>query len=84
MVADSPRVLNHEQFHLNLACALARKANRLLAGGTAFSVLNGVIHARLRDTQIEYDRQSNHGCASGAQASWEGAILADLPKVALP
>jgi hypothetical protein len=83
-VADSPRLLKHEQFHFSLACALARKANHLLWGGAKFSVLNGAIHTVLQATQNQYDAQSNHGCNAGSQASWETEIQADLPKVKLP
>lgn len=82
-VADSPRLLKHEQFHFSLSCALTKKANRLLWGGAKFATLDGVIHTLLRSTQQQYDTETHHGCDAASQASWETEIQTGLPKVKL-
>jgi len=83
-VAESARLLNHEQTHFNLTCALVKKANALLAGGADFARIDAVIRTRLNAAQRQYDGDSNHGCNAAGQSNWEGAIASGLPQVRLP
>jgi hypothetical protein len=72
--ADMARLLKHEQYHMNLACALASLGNDQIASGAAVAgVLRKVIAASRRE-QRTYDNDTKHGCDSGAQGTWEGNI----------
>ena len=82
--AESARLLNHEQNHFNLTCALAKKGNALLAAGGDFDKINPVINVRLATAQAQYDADSHHGCNAAGQAKWEGLISSGLPAVKLP
>ena len=72
--ADMARLLRHEQYHMNLACALASLGNDQVASGTkAATALKRVVVASRRE-QRAYDNDTRHGCDSGAQGTWEGNI----------
>ena len=72
--ADMARLLRHEQYHMNLACALASLGNDQIAAGTALGkALKRVVAASSRE-QRAYDNETHHGCDSGAQGTWEGNI----------
>ncbi|MDQ6713485.1 MAG: hypothetical protein M3Z28_09915 [Candidatus Dormibacteraeota bacterium] len=72
--ADMARLLKHEQYHMNLACALASLGNDRIASGAAVAgILRKVIAASRRE-QRAYDNDTKHGCDSGAQGSWEANI----------
>ncbi len=81
--AESARLLRHEQGHFNLSCAMARKANGMLATTPDFTALLGAARSTLRTQQSLYDTQSGHGCNASSQASWETAIAAGLPAVTI-
>jgi uncharacterized protein DUF4157 len=83
-VAESARLLNHEQTHLALTCAIAEKGNDLLdKGGTAFTTVSGKIDGVRSTQERKYDADTNNGCNVGPQATWEKDIADGLPKVAL-
>ena len=72
--ADMARLLRHEQYHMNLACALASLGNDQIASGTKVATaLKRVVAASSRE-QRAYDNETRHGCDSGAQGTWEGNI----------
>ena len=77
------RLLNHEQVHFNLTCAMARKANTMLSSSADFAALLGAAQRTLAQQQRLYDNQSDHGCVAAQQASWETAIAAGLPGVTI-
>lgn len=81
---ESQRLLRHEQGHMNIACAMARKFNFALRQGTPFAQLNGGPGRFIQNIQNKYDRQTQHGCLAGPQASWEGEIASGLPNEAIP
>jgi len=83
-VAESMRLLKHEQTHLALTCAMAKKGNDLLAGGTSFASIDAVIRSKLATAQSRYDAQTNHGCVASQQAAWESTIASGLPAIRLP
>lgn len=80
-IAESQRLLKHEQTHLALTCAMAKKGNDLLAGGTAYAKVDGAIDGKLATAQHDYDTQSEHGCKAAEQASWESEIAKGLPAI---
>ncbi len=83
-IAESMRLLKHEQTHFALTCALARKGNAVLAEAKkTFEQVNAVIHTKLNSMQTQYDNETDHGCKAGPQASWETAISTGLPDVEL-
>jgi len=81
--AESVRLLNHEQVHFNLTCAMARKANAMLSSSTDFNALLRAARSTLARQQRLYDNQTDHGCVAAQQASWETAIAAGLPAVTI-
>ena len=81
--AESVRLLNHEQVHFNLTCAMARKANAMLSSSTSFPALLTAARRTLARQQRLYDNQTNHGCIAAQQSSWETAIAAGLPAVTI-
>jgi len=72
--ADMVRLLRHEQYHMNLACAIASLGNDQIAGGAKVAAVFKQVVAASRREQRAYDSDTNHGCDSGAQGSWEGNI----------
>jgi hypothetical protein len=74
---DIPRLLRHEQYHLNLSCSVARIANRLIAAGTTPRQAAARAIAANKKLQSQYDKETDHGCLPNAQARWEGDIDAD-------
>lgn len=72
--ADMARLLRHEQYHLNLACALAALGNDQVASGAALKTVLKKVTAASRREQLAYDNDTKHGCDSGAQAGWEANI----------
>ncbi len=83
-VAESARLLRHEQGHMDIACAMARKFNMAIATGTPFSQLSRNPVGFIQQIQNRYDAQTSHGCLAGPQATWEGEIHGGLPKESLP
>jgi len=83
-IAESARLLQHERGHFNLACAVARKANAMIAAGTSAATLLEPARRVFQRQQTRYDNQTNHGCRPAQQARWEADIAADLPDVEIP
>ncbi|QID17617.1 DUF922 domain-containing Zn-dependent protease [Nitrogeniibacter mangrovi] len=83
-VAESGRLLRHEQGHFNLSCAMARKANGMLAAAPNFAQLLRSARRVLSQQQRRYDAQTRHGCIAAAQARWEADIAAGLARVNIP
>ena len=72
--ADMARLLRHEQYHLNLACALASLGNDQVTAGAGVKAVLKKVAAASRREQVAYDNDTKHGCDSGAQGSWESDI----------
>jgi hypothetical protein len=81
---ESARLLKHEQGHLNLSCAIARRANNALAAGGKLSAIKTAVTKQHAAAQKAYDNESKHGCNAAQQANWESDIAAGLPKVTIP
>jgi hypothetical protein len=82
-VVESKRLLNHEQHHFDLSCAIAHSANNILLAGRRPLTLDEVRTA-LQTTQAAYDNDTAHGCNPAQQARWEGEIARGLPDVVFP
>lgn len=82
-VAESARLLAHEQGHYDLSCAMAAKANAMLATTPDFDALLRAAQTTLARQQRLYDRQTDHGCNAGPQSTWETAIAGGLPDVSI-
>lgn len=83
IVADSPRLLAHEQGHFDLTCAMAKKTNALITKDTNVDKLIKTAKKVLKTQQKKYDKETNHGCKPDKQGEWDTAIAAGLPDVAL-
>ncbi|MET0250633.1 MAG: DUF4157 domain-containing protein [Novosphingobium sp.] len=87
-VAESNRLLAHEQAHFDLLCKLVGRANDALIAGThTTAVLAKWLQDNLQPQQDSYDDPtsgSNHGCDAAQQAAWVAKIAAGLPAVPLP
>jgi hypothetical protein len=80
-VADSARLLKHEQGHFDINCVLAKRANMALWVARDSKMIkprdlvDAAADARDRD---DYDIETNHGCKPVEQASWETDIAGGL------
>lgn len=84
-VADSARLLAHEQLHFDIPCAMVGKANDALIAGTHTSTqLAAWLRTTLPPLQARYDAESVHGCDAAGQATWVAAVAAGLPAIPLP
>ena len=83
-VAESQRLLAHEQGHFNITCVIAGKATSALMAGGDLATIKTAAGTRLTETQQAYDDETGHGCDAGSQASWESDITNRLPKVNVP
>lgn len=82
-VANSARLLRHENGHFNVSCAMARKANGMITKTTDVDKLLKAAKAVLKTQQALYDGETEHGCNAGQQATWETAITGGLPAVTI-
>jgi hypothetical protein len=82
--AESPRLLKHEQFHMNLACTLADKATKALASGKDPGTVAARLMAQDKAATGDYDNHTNHGCKAAEQTKWEGLITGGLTKYPIP
>ena len=81
-IADSERLLRHEQLHHDIPCVLAHKASAARASGTALSL--AAVRTRANTLTAQYDTQTNHGCNAAPQARWEADVAAGLPGQTFP
>jgi hypothetical protein len=86
-VAESQRLLAHEQGHFDIGWRLVIKANdALLAGTHTVAALDAWLTANLGPQQALYDSvaETDHGCNAAKQAAWVTALASGLPAVPLP
>jgi uncharacterized protein DUF4157 len=83
---ESARLLNHEQRHLDIACALVQKANDAVAAGSSVAAVRRAVSRAEGTQRARYDSraETNHGCDAAGQAAWDADIDAGLPGVAIP
>lgn len=83
-LAETARLLSHEQGHFDITCVLVKKANASLAAGGNFTKINKALGDKLQPTQNRYDNQSSHGCKAAEQAAWKTDIADGLKKITIP
>jgi hypothetical protein len=83
-VADSARLLAHEQGHFDIACTLVGRADDALAAGTPLATVRTWLSTHAQPQQTAYDNDTHHGCDAAQQSAWETSIAADLPGVPAP
>jgi len=90
-VADSERLLRHEQLHFAISCVLAKKANELVLKGIDFMlVYTGVvdlynkINLNNGSGDGDYDAQTNHGCDQAKQNEWQTRVNNGLQDYRIP
>lgn len=82
---DSERLLQHEQYHWNIACLLASKGTQALQSGaikTGAEALTAVDDKSSTVTR-QYDNETAHGCNAASQEAWEQDVSKGLPKVTI-
>lgn len=83
-IAESARLLKHEQGHFDISCVFARKANAALAQGLPERTIHTAVIAKRSPTQTTYDTETSHGCVAAKQASWETDIAGGLNNITIP
>ena len=83
-VAESARLLQHEQGHFDITCKLVGRADDALIAGRPLATVRTWLNTHLGPQQSAYDNDSDHGCHAGQQAAWEAKIAANLPAVPAP
>jgi hypothetical protein len=83
-VAESARLLAHEQGHFDIACKLVGRADDALAAGTPLATVRTWLNTHLQPQNTAYDNDTHHGCDAAQQSAWEASIAADLPGVPPP
>jgi len=86
VVADqTPDLLRHEQYHLNLAVLVANKANAAQAAGTLTgAALVSAFKTTLAGLESSYDSDTQHGTNARMQTMWENDIDAGVPSFPFP
>lgn len=81
MVADqTPDLLRHEQYHLNLAILMVNKANAAQAAGTLKGAkLIAAFKKATKTHDVSYDQDTEHSQNKAMQAAWEKDIDAGVP-----
>jgi hypothetical protein len=80
---ESQRLLNHEQYHYNLACALAARGTQAVHNGSDPAAILTTVTSVSTTQTGNYDTQTSHGCDATAQGDWEKEIRLGLPKVSV-
>jgi hypothetical protein len=83
-LAESARLLQHEQGHFDITCKLVGRANDALAAGRPLATVRTWLNTNLGPQQTQYDNDTNHGCDAGQQAAWGAAIAGGLQAVPAP
>jgi len=83
LVNDKPRLLKHEQGHMDLVCAMVRKINAAVVSGQPWASFQQNAFDAINKVHREYDG-NEHGCDQAQQDDWEARISMGLPHVALP
>ena len=77
----SEQLLLHEQLHFLISCLLTRQANQTLQNGSDPQEMVRLVKAVAQRLNLQYDKDTNHGLNSDAQAEWESEILKQLREV---
>jgi hypothetical protein len=79
-------VLQHEQTHFDIGCALAAKGNNALNSSSAKQAnkILAAVNRKSKELDKRYDNETNHGCKAAKQADWESDVQDGLPTVTIP
>jgi hypothetical protein len=83
-IAESARLLAHEQGHFDIACKLVGRADDALAAGTALATVRTWLNTNLQPQNTQYDGDTGNGCNAAQQAAWLTRIAGGLPAVVGP
>jgi len=78
---ESSRLLAHEQLHFTIACTLVKKANASIAAGKSVSDIETKLSQTDSTVTNSYDTETNHGCKSAEQTTWNNKVANGLPDV---
>jgi len=78
---ESSRLLAHEQLHFTIACVLVKKANAAVAAGKSVSSIETKLSQTDSTVTASYDTETNHGCKSAEQTTWNNRVASSLPDV---
>jgi len=78
---ESSRLLAHEQLHFTIACVLVKKANASVAAGKSVSDIETKLSQTDNTVTSSYDTDTNHGCKSAEQTTWNNKVANSLPDV---
>jgi uncharacterized protein DUF4157 len=83
-VAESARLLRHEQGHFDITCKLVGRADDALAAGRPYSDVKRWLNKHNKEQQDQYEGDSEHGCVGFEQDKWEKAIAGGLQALGGP
>ena len=83
-VAESARLLRHEQGHFDITCKLVGRADDALAAGRPLATVRTWLNTHVQPRNTAYDGQTGNGCNAAQQAAWETAIAGGLQAVPAP
>jgi len=78
---ESTRLLAHEQLHFTIACTLVKKANASVAAGKSVSDIETKLSQVDGTVTNSYDTETNHGCKSAEQTTWNNKVANGLPDI---
>jgi hypothetical protein len=78
---ESSRLLAHEQLHFTISCVLVKKANASIAAGKSVSDIETKLSQADSTVTSSYDTETNHGCKSAEQTTWNNKVGNSLPNV---
>jgi len=78
---ESTRLLAHEQLHFTIACTLVKKANASIAAGKSVSDIETKLSQTDSTVTNSYDTESDHGCKSAEQTTWNNKVANGLPDI---
>lgn len=71
---EEARLLQHERYHVRLACAVANQGNQKIVGGAKAANVLAAVKSAITKHQAQYDRDTTHGCKGDKQSGWETRI----------
>jgi Domain of unknown function (DUF4157) len=83
-VADSARLLAHEQGHFDITCKLVGRADDALAAGRPLATVRTWLNTHAQPQNTRYDNQTHHGCDAAQQSAWLASIAGGLQAVPAP
>lgn len=83
-IAESARLLRHEQGHFDIACKLVGRADDALAAGRPLATVRTWLNTNVQPQNTQYDNDTGSGCNAAQQAAWSTRIAGGLQGVTGP